>query len=291
MGRPQKTKVDYFPHYISHGKTLFILERKFGNDGYAFWFKLLEILGDTENHVYDCNNPFEWEFLLSKTHVNDSLGEQILETLSKLDAIDAELWQNRIIWCQNFVNNLEKIYTRRSIQKPSKPSLCIQKPHSDIVSVNNNPVSVNNNPQRKVKESKGKYSKEVLSLIKKSSQKILSEINRIGTEKGIITKNFKQDTHILARLREGYTEEDLLLAVNNVFSDDWHIETRKAVDLEYVFRKSKIDSHINMSPSKKHYDDDRPPSKIHHAEDLPKGVPCPPEILDKIHELAQKKRV
>ena len=46
MARPRKQTVDYFPHYCKCGRTIFILENRFGNDGYAFWFKLLEILGD-----------------------------------------------------------------------------------------------------------------------------------------------------------------------------------------------------------------------------------------------------
>ena len=47
MARPKKQTVDYFPHIIKQGKTMTILENRFGNDGYAFWFKLLEILGST----------------------------------------------------------------------------------------------------------------------------------------------------------------------------------------------------------------------------------------------------
>ena len=45
MARPAKTSVDYFPHMAHSGKTIAILEARWGNDGYAFWFKLLELLG------------------------------------------------------------------------------------------------------------------------------------------------------------------------------------------------------------------------------------------------------
>jgi len=34
-GRKDKHTVEYFPHYCSGKKTVFILERKYGNDGYA----------------------------------------------------------------------------------------------------------------------------------------------------------------------------------------------------------------------------------------------------------------
>ena len=43
MSRPRKNIVDYFPHIARSGKTVFILEQEFGNDGYAALFKILEI--------------------------------------------------------------------------------------------------------------------------------------------------------------------------------------------------------------------------------------------------------
>lgn len=85
---------------------------------------------------------------------------------------------------------------------------------------------------------------------KEIAQKILNEINRLGKEKGIIKKTLKQTTHIISRLNDGYSEEDLLCAVINVFNNGWHIQSGKAIDLEYVFRKSKIDAHINLDKPK-----------------------------------------
>jgi hypothetical protein len=98
--RPQKNTVDYFPHYCNHHKTMFTIEQKFGNDGYSFWFKLLELLGNTENHVINCRNPGEWEFLQAKTRLDENTCRDILNLLSKLDAIDKELWEADIIWCE-----------------------------------------------------------------------------------------------------------------------------------------------------------------------------------------------
>ncbi len=161
MARPKKQTIEYFPHYVNSGKTLFILESEFGNDGYAFWFKLLELLGSTEGHVYDVRNPSELRFLLAKTRVSEETAFKILNLLSELDAIDSELWTNKLIWSQNLVDNVADVYTRRKMEKPSKPSLCShecikiddeeslckQKPLSAI-------VSDNKNSQSKVKESK-----------------------------------------------------------------------------------------------------------------------------------------
>jgi hypothetical protein len=63
MTRPLTNTVEYFMHTTSHGKTLFILEQRFGNDGYSFWYKLLETLGRTENHFIDITDPLVFEKL------------------------------------------------------------------------------------------------------------------------------------------------------------------------------------------------------------------------------------
>ena len=89
MGRPIKETAEYFPHFVKGGRTLFILESKYGNDGYAFWFKLLEILCYTNNHFFDCKNPSNWEFLLAKTRTTEEIANKIITTLVDLGKIDA----------------------------------------------------------------------------------------------------------------------------------------------------------------------------------------------------------
>ena len=36
LARPTKQTVDYFPHFVDDGKTKFILQNLYGNDGYSF---------------------------------------------------------------------------------------------------------------------------------------------------------------------------------------------------------------------------------------------------------------
>jgi hypothetical protein len=123
MGRPVKDTVDYFPHYCVHKSTMFIIEQRYGNDGYAFWFKLLEILGSTEGHYLDCNDLMRWEFLQAKTRTNESFCTEILDLLCRLNAIDPELWKKRIIWSQNFIDGIAEVYRNRRKPVPSKPAI------------------------------------------------------------------------------------------------------------------------------------------------------------------------
>lgn len=153
MARPNKQKVDYFPHYVKAGRTVYILEERYGNDGYAFWFKLLELLCDSDGHFIDCRNPSNWEFLLAKTHVETDKAEDIIATLVNLGKIDAQLWDKRVIWTQSLLDNLSSVYERRKESLPKKPQLtqaetvvkpgkCEQKPSDEVVSDNNNPHSI-----------------------------------------------------------------------------------------------------------------------------------------------------
>src|SRR5574343_1580609 len=121
MTRPRKATVDYFPHSCNHGKTIFILRQKFGNDGYAFWFTLLEILGKTEGHYLNLVFPEEIEFLSAQTYVSLEKTQEILSLLATLKAIDPELWRFKIVWSQNFVDNLRSVYDSRTTNIPEKP--------------------------------------------------------------------------------------------------------------------------------------------------------------------------
>lgn len=123
MGRPRKQTVDYFPHFVStDSKTKFILEQTWGNDGYAFWFKLLELLGRSDGHCYDCSDVASTKYLSALTRTSDSTTEEILNTLADLGNIDRELWkEHRLIWCQSFVDNLQDVYSKRTAVIPQKP--------------------------------------------------------------------------------------------------------------------------------------------------------------------------
>ena len=155
MSRPAKAVVDYFPHYVTHKKTLYTIETKFGNDGYSFWFKLLEMLGATENHFLDLNETDTYEFLLAKTRVSGETANNILETLVRLHALDADLFQYKIIFSENFVENLSQVYSRRGVKAYTKDKLMELMSTKTPVSG----VNVDKNPQSKVKESKVKKSK------------------------------------------------------------------------------------------------------------------------------------
>lgn len=163
MARPKKQTVDYFPHDTdaSEGRIVTAIQNKYGNDGYAFWFRVKELLGRSPGHFYDFNDADDWEFLLAKTHISvTETAKKILETLAILKAIDPELHKQGIIWSQDFVDSVEDVYKKRKENKPEKPNTVAETP----ISVTETPISVGDNspfppntppsPETKVKETK-----------------------------------------------------------------------------------------------------------------------------------------
>ena len=148
MARPQKQTVDYFPHRCKSGKTMFILETRYDDKGYTFWFKLLELLGLTEGHTYQFNSNGNCEYLQAYTRTTNEQSTEILELLASLDAIDKELWNTeKIIWSDNFIDGVKDAYRNRVVDIPIKPV-------SNVRNKVNTGVSNVRNPQRRGEESK-----------------------------------------------------------------------------------------------------------------------------------------
>jgi len=118
--RKQKNTVDYFPHLIRGGKTMFIIESKYKNDGYATWFKILERLGTSENHFIDLSDNKEIMYLASTCNINEDLLNSIINDLVDLGKFDKDLWNHNIIWSQDFVDNISDLYQRRKSEIPTK---------------------------------------------------------------------------------------------------------------------------------------------------------------------------
>lgn len=206
MARPKKETVDYFPHFVKGGRTIFILENKFGNDGYAFWFKVLEILGESEGHFYDCSNASNWEFFLAKTRVTEDTAKDIIKVLINLGKIDAELWnEHRVLWIENFVRNLSEVYRTRHTDLPKKPYFKDKKqPEQTVFPEKTQPEDTfSTGKTTKGEESKEKESKEKESKEKYPYQDICALWNSICKSLPKISKlSDLRRAKIKARLNE-----------------------------------------------------------------------------------------
>ena len=202
MARPKKQTVDYFPHCCTHKKTMFIIEQKYGNDGYAFWFKLLEMLGNTTGHYLKFENDIDWEFLIAKTNLDKDKCTEILNLLATLKAIDKKLWdKNKIVWSDNFIENIKEAYRNRTEDIPDKP-----KPSFLRKKFIKKKITSARNPHTKLKETKLKETKvnniyiDILNfwnskkiIVHEKTDELLERIEKI-----IKKKKYKKDNIIEA---------------------------------------------------------------------------------------------
>jgi hypothetical protein len=159
MARPAKQTVDYFPHRCKGGKTLYILETRYSDKGYTFWFKVLETLGETEGHAFRFDDPTNQEYFLAKTRTTTEQAIEIFNLLAKLEAIDKELWEKgHIVWSDNFIDGIKDAYRNRTISMPTKPVFDVRNTKSLRVSNVINPQI----KEDKIREDKNKPKEIIL---------------------------------------------------------------------------------------------------------------------------------
>ena len=179
MARPERHDVDYFPFFVKRGRTLNILQSKFGLEGIGFFTNLLRFLSLAPDHYYCIKSEEDRLNFFAEIGVREETkGMEMIETMVKTGKLDRELWENhRVIASEAFLESLKEAYKRRLNE-----IITIDEISAKFKNCNNNHVSVNimsaetelldtetellskkgdSNPQSKVKESKEEQSKFV----------------------------------------------------------------------------------------------------------------------------------
>lgn len=133
MARPYKNSACWFPHDAGSSRnsnTIEALENLYGNDGYAFWFKLLEILSSTDGLYIDCKDPAQWMRLLSRVRMEEEKANRCFDVLVTYGTISREYWENdRVVWCPELVRRLiERRQIRDNFPAPPPPCVKAKKP-------------------------------------------------------------------------------------------------------------------------------------------------------------------
>jgi hypothetical protein len=115
MARPERNNVDYFPFMCEDGNKMFYIEETYGNDGFATFVKLLRELAKTNYHYLDLSKPTTLMFLSAKCKISKEVLLCIIKDLVELGKFDTILWnENKIIWCQDFIDSIQDAYNKRN---------------------------------------------------------------------------------------------------------------------------------------------------------------------------------
>lgn len=188
MARPTKNNCDYFSHDndMRNDDKIRAIRRKFGNDGYAVWNMLLEVLCKSEHFFLKLDNV-KLETLSGDFEVDSDLLSKMLDyyvsinllkvyyciqkprsTVPEVDyrtqkphsttptTADVQKTDEKYYFCFNMAKRLMSAITRRN-EVIVDENICPTELLHTLIQLKL--VSVSNNPQTKVKESKLKKTK------------------------------------------------------------------------------------------------------------------------------------
>lgn len=236
MARPERNNVDYFPFICEDGNKMFYIEETYGNDGFATFVKLLRELAKTDYHYLDLSKPSTVMFLSAKCKVSKDILLSIIKDLVDLGKFDDVLWnENKIVWCESFIESIKDAYSKRNNEVMSYQGLLLRLVSLGVRKPSKEQSKGVNNPQSIVKDS-----------IVVDWGRLLEQFNELTGKKSIVV-NDKTKKQILDRLKEGYTKQSIVDAITNCYNDEYHIETgHKYLTLEFISRPDKMEKFSTM---------------------------------------------
>lgn len=115
MARPERNTVDYFPYLCDEGEKMYYIDNQYGNDGFATFIKILTALAKTDFHYLDLSKKTTQMFLSAKCKVSTDVLNSIISDLAELGKFNLTLWnENKIIWCQDFIDSIQDAYKKRN---------------------------------------------------------------------------------------------------------------------------------------------------------------------------------
>ena len=158
MARKKKNHVDYFPHDTHQSKAVRTISKTYGNDGYAFYYKLRELLGRTDNYNYDLSQRIDWFDFLGEMDVEEQQAQELIEFLVTIGELDKELWnEEKRLWSNSLIEDISDVYDKRVAEIPDKYSFRDGNTHSR----SGNHSLGDGSTQSRVKEKKVNKSKVV----------------------------------------------------------------------------------------------------------------------------------
>jgi len=161
MARPERNTVDYFPYLCDEGEKMYYIDERYGNDGFATFIKILTHLARTDYHYLDLSKKTTQMFLSAKCKVSTEILNSIISDLSELGKFNLMLWnENKIIWCQDFIDSIQDAYKKRNNECISFDGLLILLDSLGVRKLSKVTTTTSVKPQSKVEYIKEDKTKE-----------------------------------------------------------------------------------------------------------------------------------
>jgi hypothetical protein len=156
MARPQKEGLDYFPHDTdaSTDEKIEALRSLYGNNGYAFYFILLERIYRTPDFEIDISDAETIQILAKKCGINVEEFNQILSTALKRGCFDRDAYAERGVLTSNGVKKRAFVVTKKREEMRDRYQRT-----KEVSDAETDQETTPETPQSKVKERKEKESK------------------------------------------------------------------------------------------------------------------------------------
>ena len=240
-----KKEAYYFSHDYSttNDPKIQALLGKFGAKGYGIYWRIVEILHEEPEH---------------KLHLKPYIFEAIASTFKEDVGSIKKIIDYSVKVCELFTKQSNYIYSERVLQNISKRDKIKEarsfagKKSAEVRSNKNSTIAEQNGTavqQTLTKESKGKEKKVkekiVLEFMEKNIDwnKLLEFFNKtFGKSNRVFNESNK--SKYLARIKEGYTRENISKSMLKAFKDDFHKESNhKYCTLEYFSRSATLDKY------------------------------------------------
>lgn len=164
MARPKKEGMDYFPHDTDavNDEKIEALRLLYGNDGYAFYFILLERIYRTAEFELDISDAETIQILSRKVGVSVEKFEQMLESALKRKCFDREAYESRKVLTSPGIKNRAGVVVEKRKKMQQRYQLSkndVSSPVSDEFLPQKPDRNAAESTQSKVKKSKVKKSK------------------------------------------------------------------------------------------------------------------------------------
>lgn len=200
------------------------LIRKHGMEGYGVYWAIIEDLYNNTNVL-----RLDYDGIAYDLRVYNTVVESIINDFDLFE-ISGDIFGSISIQKRLDMREEKSKKARESVAKRWAKDTNVLRPEYE------------RNTKKEIKEKESKVNID--------SSKLLGVFNSIlGKKTRVVTD--KANKQIKARLKEGYTKEDIVQALKNAAKDQHHIDSNyKYLTLEFITRPDKLERFVNMSDFK-----------------------------------------